>query len=347
MLQHLAAARALNLTTDLLYLGRAGSVEERVATDLKIPFARITVGGLRSMGARTQARNLWQMAQAARVAGEAIAHFKPNGVLATGGYVSAPVLWAAWRKQIPIVIDLPDLEPGWAISATWRFSRQVAVSFDEALKFFARGRATVTGYPVRSEFFQATRAQGRSHFALDPDAPLVTVFGGSQGAHALNEAVRTNLQALVRETQVLHICGAKDKPQLEQARAALPGTALSRYRVYEYLQDDMPLALAAADVIVARAGAATLGEFPAVGAPSILVPGLFAQGHQIKNADWMAARGASLRLDETDLPSALMPTLESLLSDAGRLRAMGDAARRLARPDAARNIGELVHRYAR
>lgn len=160
----------------MLYVGRAASAEEKIASEWNIPFAGIRVGGIRSKGALTQARNVTQMAQASRAASEIFAPFKPNLVLATGGYVSAPVLWAAWRKKIPSIIELPDLEPGWAIQATWRLSKQVAVSFDEVLKFFARGRATVTGYPVRAEFFQAARAQARAYFQRDDTAPLVTVL---------------------------------------------------------------------------------------------------------------------------------------------------------------------------
>ena len=129
MLQHLAAAQTLHLTNETLYVGRAASVEERIAAGLAIPFVGIRVGGLRSMGATSQVRNLLHMAQAAGVAGQAIERFKPSVILATGGYVSAPVLWAGWRRKVPIVIELPDLEPGSAIQATWRLSKQVACVF--------------------------------------------------------------------------------------------------------------------------------------------------------------------------------------------------------------------------
>ena len=328
-------------------MGRAESVEQNIAARLQIPFTGIRVGGIRSLGFMTQAQNVLQMARAARVAADAIAHFKPNVILATGGYVSAPVLWAGWRKKIPIVIELPDLEPGWAIQATWRLSHQVAVSFDEVLKFFSQGRATVTGYPVRAEFFQVTRDAGRAQFQLDAKVSVVTVFGGSQGAHALNEAVRMNLRELLRETQIIHVCGTRDKTPLDAERALLETELASRYHVFEYLSDDMPLALAAADVIVARAGAATLGEFPAVGVPSILVPGLFAQGHQEKNANFMETRGAAVKLPEEKLASNFVPTLKNVLRDETRLNAMRAAVKNLARPDAAEQIGNLLYEYAR
>jgi UDP-N-acetylglucosamine--N-acetylmuramyl-(pentapeptide) pyrophosphoryl-undecaprenol N-acetylglucosamine transferase len=353
VLQHLAAAPVLNLTnrvstnSEVLFVGREGSAEERIAADLQIPFAGIRVGGIRGKGAVTQARNVSQMANAARDAGNLIAHFKPNLVLATGGYVSAPVLWAAWRKKIPIVIELPDLEPGWAIQATWRLSRQVAVSFDEVLKHFGRGRATVTGYPVRAEFFAVERRAAQKRFQLAEDMPVVTVFGGSQGAHALNEAVRRELQPLLRETQLIHISGMNDAATLKAERAGLSQEMAGRYHVFDYLKEEMPAALKAADVIVARAGAATLGEFPAVGVPSILVPGLFAEGHQRRNAEFMEKRGAAITLSEKVLPEVFGRTVLGLVRDERRLNEMRVAVRRMARPDAAQRIGELVQAYAR
>lgn len=301
------------------------------------------VGGVRGKALTTQLRNVWQLVNASGIAARELERFKPDAVLATGGYVSAPVIWAAWRKKIPVVIDLPDLEPGWAIRATWRLSKQVAVSFDEVLQFFPRGRATVTGYPVRREFFQATREAGRAHFQLDKNIPTVTVFGGSQGAHALNESVRVNLKTLLAAAQVIHICGAQDKIALDAERALLDTELGARYHVFEYLNEDMPLALAVADVVVARAGAATLGEFPAVGAASILVPGLFAQGHQTKNAEFLATRGAAVVLEEAKLQTDFLPTLLNLVQDRARVETMRRAAKVLAQPDAARRIADLLY----
>ncbi len=342
MLQELNAPPTPNRTSEFLYLGREASVEQRIAASCGVPFVGMRVGGVRGKTLRAQLQNSAQLASAARHAAAALEHFKPDAVLATGGYVSAPTLWAAWRKKIPAVIALPDLEPGWAIRATWRFSKQVTVSFAQVLKFFPRGRATVTGYPVRREFFQAARDAGRAHFQFDNALPVVTVFGGSQGAHALNEIVRVNLPALLAATQVIHLCGAQSYAALHAERAQLDPARAARYRLFEYLNEDMPLALAAADLVVARAGAATLGEFPAVGAASLLVPGLFAQGHQAKNAEFLAARGAAEILAEEKLAPAFLPTALNLLSDRARLDAMRRAAKALAQPDAARRVVDVL-----
>lgn len=344
MLQRLVAAGTLT-TSDVLYVGRRDSVEARIAGELGVPFAGIQVHGLRGMERRTQAQSVREMLSAESAAAGFMAQFQPNVVLATGGYVSVPVMLAAWRKKIPIIIELPDLEPGWAIRATWRLSRQVAVSFAQVLVHFARGRAAVTGYPVRAEFYTATRSEAIAHFQLEPTVPVVTVFGGSQGAHALNETVKRNLSELVRGAQVLHISGTKDAAELAAHRAQL-GAHAERYHLFDYLTEDMPLALAAADVVVARAGAATLGEFPAVGAPSILVPGLFAAGHQQANADFLAAHGAALVLSEASLPNTLPNTLRGLLEDKGRLAAMRAAAKQLDQPLAAERIGALLREAA-
>lgn len=282
------------------------------------------------------------MMHSSGTAGKIISEFAPDAVLATGGYVSAPVVWSAARRKVPVIIELPDLEPGWAVRTLWRSSKQVAVSFEEVLRYFPADRATVTGYPVRADFYTATRSDALAHFSLDPNVPVVTLFGGSQGAHSLNEAVRLNIQEILGTTQLIHISGERDRAVLEQVRTELDSTLAARYHVFEYLSGDMPLALACADVVIARAGAATLGEFPAVGAASILVPGPFAQGHQEKNAAFLASRGAAMVLSEDKLRVELVSTLQALLQDRTRLERMRTAARTLARPDAGERIGQLV-----
>lgn len=347
MLQNLAAAApALNLKNEVLYIGRAEGPEEKLAARLGMRFVPLRVGGLRSLAPLTVARNLMLIARATLRARKELMQFQPNVVLATGGYVSAPAIWAAWSVGVPVIIYLPDLEPGWAVRALWRFSKRVAVSFPEVLGYFPKDKAMVTGYPVRAEFFHATREQGRAHFKLDAAQPVATIFGGSQGAHALNEAARENLAELLTLTQVIHLSGRADEPMLRGHRAGLSDAQNARYRLFGFLDQEMPLALAAADVVVARAGAATLGEFPAVGVPSILAPGTFAHGHQLKNAQFLAARGAAVMLAEDKLTTGLVPTVRDLLNDRARLGRMAEAARALARPEAAQNIANLLRAAA-
>lgn len=346
VLQSLVAEHALVIANDARYLGRAEGFEARLAAKAGIPFVPLRVGGLRALAPWTFARNLALMPHALLQAQKLLAEFKPQAVLATGGYVSAPAIWAAVRARTPIVIYLPDLEPGWAIRLMSRWATCVAVSFDEVQEYFPRDKVVVMGYPVRTEFQQVTKLAGRTHFQLDVTQNVTTIFGGSQGAHSINEAVRANLRELLEYTQVIHVSGRQDEPVLQSFRTALSEEQKARYHLYAYLDEEMSLALAAADLVVARAGAATLGEFPAVGVPSILVPYPFAGRHQDKNADFMVSRGAALKLADAHLATKLVLTVTRLMQDGIQLETMARAARRLAQPHAAKNIANLLKQVA-
>lgn len=305
----------------------------------EIPFQAIDVGGIRGLSPAAAARNLWRLFKNVGKVRAIIHTFEPNAIFATGGYVSAPVIWAGARENIPSVVYLPDLEPGWAIRASARWATRIAISFPEAAKYFPRGKSVVTGYPVRAGFYQTDRAAARGMFDLDPHARTVTIFGGSRGAHRINEAVAANLADLARLAQLIVITGRDDEAWMN---AQVSDEWRPRVRVFGYLDDDFPSALAAADVVVARAGAATLGEFPALGLPAIVVPYPFAGKHQERNAKFLVEHGAAIRVDDAHLRRDLVPLLKKLLDAPEQLKAMGDAARGLAQPNAAANIAALL-----
>ncbi len=326
----------------MLYLGRADSVEERLARRAQIPFESIQSGQVRGMAPWKAARSLWRVYRSIGRVRAMIRTFKPDAIFVTGGYVSAPVIWAGAAERVPSVIYLPDLEPGWAIRATARWATRVAVSFADAAKYFPRGKTAVTGYPVRAEFFQTDQAQARARFHLDPHAPTVAIFGGSTGAHHINQAVVANLVDLTRLAQIVHITGQNDEAWVNDAVARLSDDLRARARVFGYLDDELPHVLATADVVIARAGAATLGEFPALELPAILVPGPFAGMHQQRNADFLVARGAAVKVDDAALGREMIPTLKDLFDAPERLNAMRAAMRALAPPRAAENIAALL-----
>jgi UDP-N-acetylglucosamine--N-acetylmuramyl-(pentapeptide) pyrophosphoryl-undecaprenol N-acetylglucosamine transferase len=224
-----------------------------------------------------------------------------------------------------------------------RFASAVAVSFPPSKSYFAPGKAVVTGYPVRAELFKADKLSARRSLRLDESEKTLLVFGGSQGAHSINSAVSDALEELLQICQVVHIGGDTDASWLEARRDELPRALVKRYTVYAYLHDEMIAALAAADLVVARAGAATTAEFPAVGLPSILIPYPYAGKHQELNADYMVDNGAAVRIDDTDLKEGiLLTTVGDLFEDQQKLDRLGDGARRLARPDAALRIAGLL-----
>ena len=329
--------------TKFLYVGRAEAVEARLAQLAQIPFQAIRAGGVRGLAPWTAARNLGRLLQSIADVRAIIRTFRPTVIFATGGYVSAPMIWAGAAEHIPSVIYLPDLEPGWAVRATTSWATRVAVSFPQVAKHFSKGKAIVTGYPVRAEFFQTDRVRARQMFQLDPDVPTVTIFGGSTGAHHINQAVIANLAELARRAQIIHLTGRNDEAWVNDQVMQLSDELRARVRVYGYLDEQLPHALAAADVVVARAGAATLGEFPALGLPAILVPYPYAGMLQERNASFLVERGGAVKVDDAALPSELVPTLKRLLDAPEQTSAMGAAMRALAQPCATANIAALLN----
>jgi UDP-N-acetylglucosamine--N-acetylmuramyl-(pentapeptide) pyrophosphoryl-undecaprenol N-acetylglucosamine transferase len=200
----------------------------------------------------------------------------------------------------------------------------------------------VTGYPTRPALGAATREAAILHFGLDPDRLTLLVTGGSRGARSINRAVFAVLPELLKDYQVIHLSGQLDWAEAEQARDALPADLRARYHAFLFLHE-MGLALAAADVVVSRAGASALGEYPLFGLPAILVPYPHAWRYQKVNADYLVERGAALRVNDEDLSARLGPEVRALLEDRDRLARMRAAARAAATPDAARRIAqELV-----
>ena len=261
-----------------------------------IPFVAVSTGQIRGRAPWVMARNLGRMRRGVQECGALIRQWRPDAVFMTGGYVAAPVAWAAHRARprVPLLIYLPDLTPGQAIRVTSRLAQKVAVSFPEAVHYFGK-KAVVTGYPVRADLFSIQKHEAWQALGLSADLPVLLVFGGSRGARSINRAVVDTLPELLQRCQVLHISGQTDWPAVQEATSGgrLAPELRARYHPHPYL-NDMVHALIAADLVVARAGAATLGEFPAARLPAILVPYPYAGQHQDANAAYLTDRGAAI-----------------------------------------------------
>jgi UDP-N-acetylglucosamine--N-acetylmuramyl-(pentapeptide) pyrophosphoryl-undecaprenol N-acetylglucosamine transferase len=311
-----------------------------------IPFEGISAAGLRGKNPLAMAGGLWTLTRGFRQARRLVAAFRPDVLLVTGGYVCVPVTLAARLAGVPVLIYLPDIEPGLAIKSLAPFADRVAVTAPPAARHFRPGQAVVTGYPVRRELFERDRSEARARLGLAAGAPVLLVLGGSQGAQNINRAVSEKLEALLLVAQVIHVSGRLDAEWVRARRAALPELWQARYRVYDYLHEEMMDALLAADLAVSRAGASTLGEFPAAGLPAVLVPYPHAGAHQWANARYLAEAGAAVALADADLGTALIPTVLDLLADSDRRAAMSRAARALARPDAAQRVAHELEGLA-
>ena len=266
-------------------------------------------------------------------------------MLLTGGYASVPVGIAARLTRTPLVLYQPDIAPGWAVRVLSRLATRVCVTSEASLPHARRKKTVVTGYPLRPIFTDLDRPMARARFQLNGDRALL-VTGAVQGAHSLNDVIDANLERLLALAQVIHVTGPRDAARLKQRRAALPDQCRHRYRVHEYLGDDLPIAMAACDLAISRAGASVLGEFPAAGLPAVLVPLHGAGGHQRFNAAVLRDAGAAVIVNDGAVATDLVPTVEALLQDPDRLAAMRAAASGLARLDAADRIAAVIEEVA-
>jgi UDP-N-acetylglucosamine--N-acetylmuramyl-(pentapeptide) pyrophosphoryl-undecaprenol N-acetylglucosamine transferase len=329
-------------------VGNASGIEAQLATRAGLPFRGIETASFQGAAPWVLPSRLAKLARGTAQSVKIVDEFRPQAVLATGGYVCAPAVLAARMRKVPSVVYLPDLAPGMAIRVLGRFAAVVAVSFQRSASFFPPGKAVVTGYPVRGELFEASKTTSRRRLGLNLDQKILLVLGGSQGAHSINVALGEILEDLLDICQIVHIAGQTDAPWLSAQRDNLPRALAERYWVYAYLHEEMLDALAAADLVVARAGAATVGEFPALGLPSILVPYPYAGRHQELNADHMANNDAAVKVADADLAKGILrEMIIGLLNDEERLARLAEATRNLARPDAAKRIAQLLKNIAR
>jgi len=329
-------------------VGNASGIEANLAVGADLPFHGISTASLRGSAPWALPCRLGTLLRGTAQSIRVVDRFAPQVALATGGYVCAPPILAAWIRGVPSVVYLPDLVPGLAIRVLARFATRVAVSFPQSKSFFAPSKAVVTGYPVRAELFKADKVSSRQRLGLNERERTLLVFGGSQGAHSINLAVSEALFELLKICQVVHISGERDEPRLKAQRDELPQALAERYSVYAYLHEEMPDALAAADLVVARAGAATTGEFPALALPSILIPYPHAGRHQDLNADYMVEKGAAVKIEDADLRNGvLLRIITELFEDRQKLVNLADGARRLARPDATQRIAQLLMEMVR
>lgn len=333
---------------EVLWLGSKGGIEAELVGRAGLPFHAIHASGLHGVGWRLPL-NALALARGTIEAIGLAGRFRPDTILVTGGFLAWPAAVAGWLHRIPVVVYLPDLEPGQALKAISGMARAICVTAEESRAYFDRrtaGRVVVTGYPTRPELRLAPeKGESLRRLGLSPTLPTVLVTGGSRGARGINRAVFQAVATWCQTFQVVHLTGQLDHDEAQRVRAALPEADRDHYLVTPYLHE-MALALAAADLVVSRAGASVLGEYPLFGLPAILIPYPYAWRYQKVNAESLVKRGAALMLEEQRLTSELTETVRSLLADPDRRQRMGQAARSAATPEAAVRIAEELMRIS-
>jgi UDP-N-acetylglucosamine--N-acetylmuramyl-(pentapeptide) pyrophosphoryl-undecaprenol N-acetylglucosamine transferase len=321
-----------------LWVGGEGGIEESLVKRHGIPFQSIPAAGVHGVSPLVLPRNLFMLARGVLASYGIINDFKPDVLFFTGGYVAAPMAFAG--RSVPSLLYVPDIEPGMAIKSIARFVDIIAVTTEQSQKFFNK-QVYESGYPLRPDLALWDRKTAHQHLGISGKLPVVLIFGGSKGSRSINMAVLNSLHALLEKCEIIHISGEGDWQVVKSQREQLPVAMASRYHAMSYLHE-MGAALAAADLVVSRAGASSLGEFPLFALPAIVVPYPHAWRYQKVNADYLTRRGAAIMLQDHRLDDELLVTLTVLLDNPNKLKAMRAAMFELSHPRAGEKIASAL-----
>lgn len=332
------------------FVGTPDGLEARLVSEAGVPFVGLDARGFDRARPWTLVTSSLRTLSSALKAWRLLGATRPDVVVGFGGYVSIPLGLAAVWRRIPLVLHEQNSVPGLANRYLSMFAAAVGVTYPGSRERLAKpDRVTVTGNPVRPRIVEATREEGRRAMGIPADAVLVLAFGGSRGARHLNSAlIGATDRILAREgVWVIHVAGTTEAETVRAALEAEGGEAGGRWRVLGYL-DDMPSALAAADLVIARAGATSIAEITARGIAAILVPYPYAtDDHQTHNAAAVVEAGGAVAVPDSDLDTPrFTDAIDALLEDSEARATMAAASRTIGRPDAARRVADLARSVA-
>lgn len=268
--------------------------------------------------------------------------YMPNVVFAKGGFGSVPLVLAAWIFRIPVIIHESDALPGLANRLLSKFSKRIAISFEQAASYFPAKKTALVGNPIRSSISSGSKEEAKKIFQLEEQKQVILVLGGSQGATTINNILFIVAPELLKKYEIIHQCGINHYEQIKKDyRDKLP----QGYHLFPFLNEEqMQNALAAADLILSRGGAGSIFEIAASGKPSVIIPMLNSAGnHQTLNAFEYAKTGATLALVQENLtPNFLKDRIFAIMDNLELLSKMSAAAKSFAKPDAAKTIAKEV-----
>lgn len=355
----LAIAAALSrqdAAAEFLFVGTNHGLEAQLVPNAGYSLRTIDLYGFQRRFSWRNGKNVFLVGRSLLAVKRILRDFAPDVVVGTGGYVCGPVLLQAALKGIPTLIQEQNALPGITNRILARFVDRIALGYAEAGPRFAvkQDKLFVTGNPVREDLLAEEREASCRYFGLRVDQPVVLVTGGSQGARSINQAALTlhrHCRSENKPLQILHITGQTDYNDIIltlESMGIVINASGSGSRVVPYLHE-MSKALAAADLVISRAGAIGLAEISLRGVPSILIPYPYAaENHQEINARSMASQGAAVVIRDSDLTGdRLFDTVDSLISAPDRLRQMSQAAAKAGQPNAAEVIASLVTELGR
>ena len=324
-------------SAEVIFIGTSRGMENRLVPAAGFELKLVEVGALKKVSLAKRVATVTALPMAIFRSAGILRDFRAEVVIGVGGYASGPAMLAAAISGIPTLAFEPNVVPGLANRIMAPMVSAAAVHFEETSRFFQRCR--VTGVPVRRAFFDLSPKPAGS-------PPTLLVFGGSQGAHAINEAVMNSLTALGQQVPGLHLIHQTGERDYNDAQAAYLRSQ-ARAEVFPFIED-MPGMFARADLLVCRSGASTVAEITAAGKPAIFIPFPHAaDDHQLRNAEALERAGAAVLIAEKGLTSErLVSAVSGLLCDPARLERMAAASRKLSHPNAAREIALMAGRLA-
>ena len=290
------------------YIGSYEGIEKGLIETAGIPYHGISSGKLRRYFDLKNFSDPLKVMKGFFEARKLLKKLKPDIVFSKGGFVSVPVVLAAKTRRIPCIIHESDITPGLANRICIPMAKKVCANFPETMKYLPEEKAVLTGTPIREELFQGNKITGLDFCGFTANKPVIMIVGGSTGAMALNEAVRNLLPTLLRDYQIVHLCG---KGKMAEEHQNVKG-----YRQFEYVSKEMKDLFAAADLVISRAGANSICELLALRKPHILIPlsAAASRGDQILNAESFENQGFSYVLQEEDLTNdTLLRAIRSVM----------------------------------
>lgn len=339
----------------ILFIGTRQGLEGEIIPREGFPIEMISVDYFPRRLSLRLVRSLFTALKGVREAVAIVKSFDPDICIGTGGYVAGPAVLAAALRGVPAIIQEQNAFPGLTNRWLARFAKKVALGYDEARPYFKRqDKLVFTGNPIRPEIVKTSRVQGAGRLGLRANERHVLIFGASQGARSINQAVLESLEQLATlDATFILVTGTKGFEEMAESfvargfsqRGSDPKDGLKQRNVHvlPYIYD-MPAALAVADLVVCRASAGSIAEVTAKGIPAILIPYPYAaENHQEKNARVLEAAGAAQVLLDRDVNGrTLFQSISSLLADRERMQKMSEAGRQFGRPDAVWDIVALV-----
>ena len=333
---------------EFLYIGGTHGLENKILPQTDIPFETLQIQGFKRSVSFENVKTVYLFLKSVSEAKKRLKQFKPDVVIGTGGYVSGAVMYAAAKLKIPTIVHEQNSVPGITNKFLARYVDHIGISFPDAATYFPKDKTTLVGNPRGQQVSGVHQSTILSNYHLDPNKKTVLIFGGSQGALKINQAVIQALPAFAtKDYQILYASGERYYKEIEESIGIMKDAA-KNISIQPYI-DEMAEVMANCDLLIGRAGATSIAEFTSLGLPAILIPSPYVTNdHQTKNALSLVQAGAVKMIADSELTEInLVATVDEIMNDPAVHQKMAKAAKKQGIPDASTRLYALVQQSIR